>query len=121
MARNGLAHNEPYLWNGRYLRYNNKLLHRTIFEESFGGIPEGMLVHHMDGNRLNNSPDNLELITREKHCRLHLPRLGYRAPIPEICNVCGRPRTEREKIGNPHRRTCNKCRGKAYREKEKLL
>jgi len=120
MARNGLAHTKPYLWNERYMMHNSEFIHRKVFEENFGEIPEGMLVHHIDEDRLNNSPSNLELISRADHCKLHLPRLGYRALIPDICDVCGQPRTEKEKAGNPHRWTCNKCRGKAYREKKKV-
>ncbi len=28
-------------------------------------------VHHIDFNKLNNNPDNLQLMTRAEHCRLH--------------------------------------------------
>ena len=29
------------------------------------------IVHHKDGNKLNNSIDNLELLTRAEHINLH--------------------------------------------------
>jgi hypothetical protein len=29
------------------------------------------LVHHIDGDRLNNDDSNLELLTRSSHSRLH--------------------------------------------------
>jgi len=29
-------------------------------------------VHHLDKNKLNNNLDNLEVITKKKHCELHM-------------------------------------------------
>ena len=118
MAKNGLAHDEPYLWDNRYMRsiHNGELLHRTIYKSIYGNIPKGMLVHHIDGDKLNNNPNNLELITRVEHCKLHLPRLGYRGPIRTICKICGKKRTERAIINEPHRRICSACKSKRYRE-----
>ena len=31
----------------------------------------GLVVHHIDGNKSNNSPDNLVWMTRSEHSRLH--------------------------------------------------
>ena len=33
------------------------------------------IVHHKDGNKLNNSIDNLELLTRAEHINLHRTEL----------------------------------------------
>ena len=121
MARNGLAHQEPYLWMGRYMVFNGKMVHRNVFESHNGVIPRGFLVHHRNGDTLDNQIENLELMTQAEHCKLHTPRLGYRAPNPIICTACGEPRTEREMVGNPHRRKCNKCRGEEYRERVRFL
>lgn len=119
MARNGLAHNKPYLWDNRYLRFNGILYHREIYSEHFGEIPKGYLVHHVNDNTLDNHIGNLELVTRAEHNRIHRPRLGYRAPIQIVCKVCGNPRTDNEIRSDPHRRKCNKCRGREDREKRK--
>ena len=50
---------------------NGKLLHRLIYEKAYGSIPEGYSIHHIDGNKLNNSIDNLEAIPKSKHHHLH--------------------------------------------------
>lgn len=49
----------------------NKLLHRLIFEDFYGDIPEGYVVHHKDGNRANNCILNLQLLSSKEHKRLH--------------------------------------------------
>lgn len=117
MARNGLAHDEPYLWNGRYLRFNDEFVHRRVWMDANGPIPKGHIVHHRDGNRLNNDLSNLQLLTRAKHCKLHNPRLGTGLPAIERCRECGGLRNEREKQSEPRRSMCNKCRGQRDRER----
>jgi len=44
--------------------------HRFIFECWFGPIPEGLEVHHWDGEKTNNQLDNLALMTCLAHRRL---------------------------------------------------
>lgn len=36
------------------------------------GVPEGSLVHHIDLNPLNNRVENLQVMTRANHTRLHM-------------------------------------------------
>ena len=50
---------------------HGKLLHRLIFEKFHGPIPENYVVHHKDGDKLNNCILNLELLTSEKHQQNH--------------------------------------------------
>lgn len=45
--------------------------HRVVYELEFGPIPKGYIVHHKDGNGLNNSIDNLEIMSREQHMWEH--------------------------------------------------
>lgn len=48
-----------------------KLLHRLIYEENFGPIPSNFICHHIDGNKENNDPKNLMLLTKSNHHHLH--------------------------------------------------
>ena len=48
-----------------------KHLHRLIYEEHYGKIPEGHIVHHKNHNKLDNDPNNLELMSRAEHTILH--------------------------------------------------
>lgn len=34
-------------------------------------IPKNLVIHHKDGNKLNNSRKNLQLITRQEHTKIH--------------------------------------------------
>jgi len=60
---------QPYytvMIDGKYQR-----LHRAVWESHYGPIPKGLLVHHIDGDSLNNDIDNLELMTRAAHASYH--------------------------------------------------
>lgn len=47
------------------------LAHRMIWEKYHGKIIKGFIVHHNDGNKLNNDISNLKLITRVDHAKIH--------------------------------------------------
>lgn len=42
-------------------------LHRQIYIDNFGAIPDGYHIHHKDGNTENNSPSNLQALPRFEH------------------------------------------------------
>ena len=48
-----------------------KMLHRVIFEDFYGEIPKGHIVHHKDGNKTNNCILNLQLMRWGTHTSLH--------------------------------------------------
>ena len=50
---------------------SNGLLHRYIWEKVNGYIPKGMVIHHIDGNHLNNNINNLECLTHLEHGQRH--------------------------------------------------
>jgi len=51
---------------------HGKMLHRLIFEDHHNiEIPEDSIIHHKDGNKLNNDIDNLILMSRGEHSTLH--------------------------------------------------
>ena len=50
----------------------HKYLHRLIFEDFYKcKIPNGFVVHHKDGNKLNNCILNLQLIRESEHLSIH--------------------------------------------------
>ena len=60
--------------NGYFRRSANageKILHRVVWIYYHGAIPDKFDVHHVDGNRANNQIENLRLLSRREHHRLH--------------------------------------------------
>ena len=48
-------------------KYKNYLVHRLVYLEFAGDIPEEMEVNHIDGDKCNNNLFNLELVTRTQN------------------------------------------------------
>jgi hypothetical protein len=49
-----------------------KRLHRYVMECFIGrALTEKELVHHIDGDKTNNNIENLKLITRSQHLKIH--------------------------------------------------
>lgn len=46
-------------------------LHRDVYEDAHGPIPDGHDVHHIDEDKRNNAPENLALHSRSEHGRRH--------------------------------------------------
>jgi hypothetical protein len=59
---------EPNVW---------EYVHRLVYEAVYGHIPYRYVVHHIDGDQLNNVIENLEIMHRTVHARIH------RRPRPE--------------------------------------
>ena len=55
-----------------YVKFNHRHIHRIVAEEMLGRrLRKGEIVHHKDGNKRNNSPDNLEVMTQSEHMHIH--------------------------------------------------
>ncbi len=60
--------------------------HRLRMEQHLGRLlRSGEVVHHRDGNRLNNRIENLELVTQRTHGHKH------RLPPNTKCGSCDKP------------------------------
>lgn len=62
-----------------YPKVFGKHVHRVLAEEILGRpLKKGEVVHHKDGNRQNNSLDNLEVLSSQsEHFSLHLKGNNY--------------------------------------------
>jgi hypothetical protein len=46
--------------------------HRLVMESILGRkLTDDEVVHHIDGNKQNNAPENLVVLTRSEHARIH--------------------------------------------------
>ena len=110
----------PYvLLKGKRLR-----IHRLLWERVHGCRPEGYDLHHKDLNRINYSVDNLELVTKLDHRRIHagwirkngewvakpcssckqmLSLVNFYSPSNEYDNICKNCRSikAKERFKNP--------------------
>jgi hypothetical protein len=63
----------PDWWEGLQPKPNRVYEHQLVWAQAAGCtyVPKGSVVHHIDGNKLNNSVDNLQCMTRSEHMSHH--------------------------------------------------
>lgn len=94
---------EGYVWC--YVTYfdgKNKSIpyHKYLWESINSQAPKGYVIHHKDKNKLNNSLDNLELMTNSDHAKLHGTKPHEEVFIKLICLYC---KIEFERRGSEER------------------
>lgn len=62
---------KPLNNKGYLLTEDNKYAHRIEYEKAFGKIPPYWVVHHVDFNKLNNTPENLIALPPRFHDKIH--------------------------------------------------
>ena len=56
-----------------YRKRNGEHEHRLVAEQMLGRpLEPGEIVHHIDHDKRNNDPANLQVMTQAEHMRLHL-------------------------------------------------
>jgi len=61
-----------YTASSCYYKQGIRRLHTEIWKDKHGEILKGYVIHHKDGNSLNNNIENLECIKRESHQSSHV-------------------------------------------------
>lgn len=54
----------------------NVLAHRLVLHDAGIAIPDGWNVHHKNGNKQDNRLENLEVLPKSEHHRLHIREAG---------------------------------------------
>ena len=58
--------------SNNYIKFQSGHLHRHIAEKKIGRtLKKNEIVHHLNGNKHNNKPSNLIIMTNAAHSRLH--------------------------------------------------
>jgi len=79
--------------NGGYLVFRlsngkNEFAHRRIWEQVYGAIPNGYMIHHKNGDKLDNRLDNLQLVDELTHHRIHCGCILVDGEWYKPCKVC---------------------------------
>lgn len=67
----------------RYIRYKGKRLtaHRIVYQKFIGELTPDLFINHIDGDGLNNSVENLELVTHSQNMAHNFRVLGHKPII----------------------------------------
>ncbi|NDB60600.1 HNH endonuclease [bacterium] len=73
-------------------------IYRRIYEQHHGSIPRdengrSYDIHHIDGNRKNNDPNNLIAVSILEHYRIHLERGDWNACVRILARIDVSPQT----------------------------
>jgi hypothetical protein len=107
-------------------KYGYVLEHRIVMENKLGRLlGKNEVVHHIDENKRNNDPDNLELKTRSDHTKHH--KQGTAKPLVNlICPYCkkafARRRGQTYLVKKTKNTFCSRsCNGKYAEQKSSII
>lgn len=77
---------------GYYITRDGKREHRFVMEQMIGrALRPDEHVHHIDGDRFNNAPENLQLLSASEHMLLHAAQRRAAAQRPCCIEGCDKP------------------------------
>ncbi|MDD4804957.1 MAG: HNH endonuclease signature motif containing protein [Candidatus Pacebacteria bacterium] len=66
-----------------------KLIHRAVMEKKLGRkLSDTEIVHHINGNKKDYNPENLQLTTRSEHTKIHFAGTAKHETV--ACAYCGK-------------------------------
>jgi len=72
------------------VNWERKYEHQRVWGKHNGPIPEGMKIHHINGDSADNRIENLECLTESEHRKQHLTCYRTVNGIREKkCTICG--------------------------------
>ena len=81
-------------------------IHRAVYRYYRGEIPDGYIIHHIDGNPTNNDISNLQCLTNSEHRKIHHLMMPAKN---SVCINCGKKFLYRS-VGVSARFCSAKCR-----------
>lgn len=75
------------IWDKAQKRY--VMEHVMVWESLHGPVPPGHDIHHLNGVKTDNRPENLALVDRVTHKRLHSGCLLVEGVWWKPCRMCG--------------------------------
>lgn len=66
--KNPNANKDGYVAEHRYIAATTAKTH----------LDSKNIVHHIDGNKKNNKPDNLQITTKKEHFKIHHGKKGFK-------------------------------------------
>ena len=76
-----------------YICKNNKkyYVHRLVMEKYLGRqLNRGEQTHHVDGNKLNNNIENLQIVSASEHAKIEAVVKGWELREDQYCISCGK-------------------------------
>lgn len=106
-------HTKEYWQCWDYKKGRRQFEHILIYQTYVGPIPKGYVIHHIDGDGLNNSIDNLQCLSRAEHMMIHGKKIWIDGKIYTLDQVmelfdikdkgnCIRALKRATKNGKPH-------------------